>query len=444
MDEHIDDPATNRTRRLLVRLAATFWLRPALAIIAGVALVGLTIAVLSLVGAFDVLPAASAQAISGIVSPLASSALTITTVTFSVLIVLFQLAGSSASPRSLPQLMADPALQNALATFLGVFAFAVTASFVLSLGSVDPSARSVLAALAVIAAVGLVASFVRFVDHICDFMKLGRIIERTHDAAARPLVGLFSDDDDEDDATPPDLDPWTDAGQVVHACEIGYVADIAVDSLADLAGEYDVRIAVSARLGDFVSAIHPLAVVHGLPDGEVRDKIVGQLRDAFEIARDRVPGVEPRLGLQLLGEIGCRALSPGINDPMTAVVCIDHIADLLARPAREAASAWRRPWAAGGAVRLAPIDFADLLGAGLPLIVRSGGLFLVVIERLLDALAHLEQVADPANRAAIRNLAEEVTQHAEQELATENERHTLASLRRRLTKASEPVPARVA
>ena len=433
-----------RLRRLVARLSETFWLRPALAIIGGIALVGLSIGILSLVGAFDVLPAASAQAISGILSPLASSALTITTVTFSVLIVLFQLAGGSASPRSLPQLMADPALQNALATFLGVFAFAVTASFVLSLGSVDPSVRSVLAAIAVVAALALVAAFVRFVDHICDFMKLGRMIERTHDAATRPLAELFRDTDDEDDATPPDLDPWPDAGEVVHACEIGYVADIDVESLADLAGEYEVRMAVNARLGDFVSAIHPLVVLHGLPEGEVRDTIVEGVRDAFEIARDRVPGREPRLGLQLLGEIGCRALSPGINDPMTAVVCIDHIADLLARPAREAASAWRRPWAAGGAVRLTPIDFADLLDAGLPLIARSGGLFLVVIDRLLDALAHLEQIADPANRAAIRALADEVVGHAEQELATDNERHVLASIRRRLTKKSEPIPARVA
>ena len=433
-----------RTRRLLVRLAATFWLRPALAIVAGVALVGVTVLILHLTGAFGILPAASSEAISGIVSPLASSALTITTVTFSVLIVLFQLAGGSASPRSLPQLMADPALQNALATFLGVFAYAVTASFVLSLGSIDASARSVLAAMAVIAAVGLVGSFVRFVDHICDFMKLGRIIERTHDAAARPIADLLSGEDDEEGATPPDLGPWPEAGEIVHPSKIGYIADIDLERLADITGEHEVKITVSTRLGDFVSAVHPLVVVHGMPEGEMRDTIIDQIESAFEIARDRIAGREPRLGLQILGEIGCRALSPGINDPMTAVVCIDHLADLLARPAQAPASAWCKPWAAGGAVRLTPIGFSDLLGAGLPLIVRSGGLFFVVIERLLDALAHLEQIADPANRPAIRALADEVTEHAEQELATESERLALAGLRRKLTTRAEPVPARVA
>lgn len=121
-----------RLHRLAARLEGTFWLSPAVSGVIGAALVPLVVALAASLPTPG-LPAPSTEAVSAILSPLATSALTIATVAFSVIMVMLNLTAGGASPRALPELLEDPTLQAALAVFVGVLAFAISAQFVIGL-----------------------------------------------------------------------------------------------------------------------------------------------------------------------------------------------------------------------------------------------------------------------------------------------------------------------
>ena len=67
---------------------------------------------------------------------------------------------------------------------------------------------------------------------------------------------------------------------------------------------------------------------------ELDENQVQRLRGAFSLGVRRTPTQDVRYGARQLTEIAARALSPGINDPFTAMGCTDWLADALAEMAR--------------------------------------------------------------------------------------------------------------
>lgn len=411
-----------KLRRLAAHLEATFWLRPTLAVLAGAAVVAILL-LADPTGRLDWLPAPPAAAVAAILSPLAASALTITTVAFSVVMVVFTLAAGNASPRALRELMADREMQNGLATFLGVLAFAIAGQVAVGTDAAGSAALAALAVLAMAASLVLIGAFIALMHHVSELMKLGRVIDRLHRAAGEAISGMLAGADETAPCPSWPAPPLVPLG----AKEPGYVVDIDVAMLAELAAEHDLRLEITVRVGDFASAIVPLLRLSSAPrDPEALDA----LRGAFDIAAERDTDSDPRQGLELLGEIGCRALSPAVNDPITATVCLDHLGDLLAGPAGLVPGRWPQGGHPDGRISRPVIGFAQLLDTGMPLIARSGCGFLVVVARVLEVLARLDEIADPAHRPAIRGLAEETSERARRQLSSEPEQRLLQSLRR--------------
>lgn len=415
-----------RLQRLAARLEGTFWLSPAVAGGLGAVLVPLVIAL-------DVglptasLPSPSNEAVSAVLSPLAASALTIATVAFSVIMVMLNLAAAGASPRALPELLEDPTVQSALAVFVGVLAFAIGAQFAVGLAMAGPGARLVLTLMAAAAAFLLLATFVAIMQHVSDLMKVGRVIERLHDTTTRALAVLLEDVEDRPAGPPQDDAAWPHMPEApLYPTEPGYVLVIDLEALAAIAEAHGLRLAITARRGDFASAVRPLLRM----DPSVADgKLHSALREAFDLGPDRDADTDPRHGLELLGEIGCRALSPAVNDPITAIVCLDRLGDLLAGPAALAPGGWPSGQHGDGRVRMLALGFTDLLATGLPLIARSGGGFLPVVGKVVEILTALADLADAAYRPALRALADETVARAQEQLLTEAERAQLDRLR---------------
>jgi uncharacterized membrane protein len=117
-------------------------------------------------------------------------------------------------------------------------------------------------------------------------------------------------------------------GEPVTADEIGYIEIIEFGELDGIARECGVTIALKARTGDFVHPHRPLAEVAG---AELTEPLRKRIRACFSLGASRTPEQDLEFLIDELVEIGLRALSPGINDPFTAVTSIHWLGAAMAK-----------------------------------------------------------------------------------------------------------------
>jgi len=189
---------------------------------------------------------------------------------------------------------------------------------------------------------------------------------------------------------------------------IGYVSHLDTGALNDLARAKDCDIRLRALPGTFVAPDTPLADL-SIPDCEEA------VRKAFAIEDARSFDQDPRFGLIVLAEIATRALSPGINDPGTAIDVIGRSLRLLC--------GWERPEPDQGGDKgegrlfVPALDPADLLEDAYATIARDGAGMVEVQLRLQKALTTLAGADDAALADAARALSARALAHAREGLS---------------------------
>ena len=112
----------------------------------------------------------------------------------------------------------------------------------------------------------------------------------------------------------------------------GYLQLIDADTLMDLAREEDLVMRLERRPGHYL--VKGRAMVTVWPGERVTDELVEQVNAAFVFGNQRTAAQDIEFSFQQLVEIAVRALSPGINDPFTAIACVDRLGSGLCRLAR--------------------------------------------------------------------------------------------------------------
>ncbi|MFD2174877.1 DUF2254 domain-containing protein [Rhodobacter lacus] len=340
-----------------------------------------------------------AESVGTLLQILASSMLTVTTFSLSIMLSAFASAAGSATPRAIKLMQEDDVSRSVLATFMGVFIFALAGLIGLQSGIYDASGRLVLfvVTLAVVAAV--VVQLVRWIGHLADFGRLGDTLTRLEAAADTALADRL--------ATPflggQRLTP-TEArhpGQVIRAPTTGYLQTIdmkGIEGAAKLAGT---RIAITVLPGHFLHQAAPLA--HCLSDISLDENTTKFIASRFIVAEARTYEQDPRFGVLALTEVASRALSPAVNDPGTAI-------DILGRQVR-VLSRWRvrpEPVVLYPSLSVAELSLADMMTDAFAAIARDGaGLIEVQIrlQKMLIALADLEPALFGAEARALSDRA---------------------------------------
>ncbi|MDX1579527.1 MAG: DUF2254 family protein, partial [Gemmatimonadota bacterium] len=188
--------------------------------------------------------------------------------------------------------------------------------------------------------------------------------------------------------------------------------------LVKAAREHGVLLDVAVRPGDFVirgeplgrfEVIQPSPGAHGDREDD-REALVRSVRRAFILGKRRTEDQDPRFVLSQLVEIAVRALSPGINDPITACNCIHRLGAALAEVARRPVpAAAHRDEEGNLRLRIAPITFPDLLADAYDPIREHAGGDTMVETTLLDTLRTIGRLAErEADREALERQAEKV------------------------------------
>jgi len=345
-----------------------------------------------------------------LLSTVASSILTFTALVFSITIVALQLASSQFSPRVLNTFLEDRQTKAAMALFVGTFVFALAVLQEVrgtnGGGGFVPGISVYVAFVLVLASVGV---FIHFIHHMAHSVRAVSIVKRVGDATRASIDRMYPEGLLEGAGAPPLAPAGPPAALVRHQGRCGVLASVDEAELMKRAEQLGGVIALVPRPGEFVPNGAPLFRVWSAQ----ADVDAAGLRDAALIQHERTVHQDPAAGFRQLVDVAERALSPGVNDPSTAVLVLDELHDLLRSLARRHLPSPQR-LDSRGALRLvlpAP-GWEDYVHLALDEIRRYGGGSLQVARRLRALLDDVASVAGPSRLAALdeqRRLLDEAT-----------------------------------
>lgn len=367
------------------------WFRPsAYCLLAALAAALLaTLANLLPLGSLDWLPEVEVSTVQDLLKLLASGMLTVTAVTLSVLMLVLSLAAGQASPRAVPEVMADPVTQNALGTFVATFVYALAALLLFGFDAVSTPGVTLVFFGALALVLNAVRYLLQWIHHVAEVLKVNHIIHRIHRQGQAVLESYLESETAErcDEAR-----AGKGQAHVVQPDRAGYIQLIDVARLHELACDADLVIRLRAQEGDFVHSHNCLMEVYG---GDPETELLTKLKTAVVIGFDRSHEGDPRFGFELLAEVACRALSPGINDPQTALVCVRYLGSLLAIAGRRAAADYPADRSRDGRVQFLQPDFGAMLERAFRPVMRDGAGKAEVLFAIMGALKELAATARP-------------------------------------------------
>ncbi len=409
----------SRIQFWLKRLATQLWIRPTLMSLAAVAWV--------CVAWFgdDLSPVEwpvkiSKDTLIHLFGILASTMLTVATFSVSAVASAFAAVATSASPRATRIVMRDGGVQGMLASFLATFIYAVVSITALSALDFGDAGRFFLF-LAFCVMVGWVLiSFLRWVDRVTRLGRLGDTVERIMDMAretfssAEILRGFGGVETRE---TPPD------SGMEIRAMKCGYLMHVEMEDLQALAEEVEGEIWLRFRPGTLVTPEQALATVTF--DGKWPTNGDDRLRAAMTLGNERSAETDPRFCFILLAEIAGRALSPGINDPGSAIGVLASQIELFHKWGETLSETDEDESVKFGAVKVPAILPAELVEDAFTSIARDGAGTIEVAVRLQKTLGSLRQFGGDELSEAAEKFSAVAADLAEQALVSEHHRERL-------------------
>ena len=384
---------------LWLRISRNLWFLPGVMTIAAIALSVVTIIVddwLIATGrarqmwfVFGV----GAEGVRGVLSSIAGSIITVTGVVFSITVVALQLASTQFTPRVLRTFIDDRSNQLVLGVFIGTFTYSLLIlRFVRSesdgVGAFVPSVSVTVAMALALLSVGCL---IYFIDHIAHSISASAVIDRlTREAVATAKhafpreIGRPASGEAPAAQWIPDSEPM-----LVRTDDKGYLQIVQEDALLALSPSGSLVVRMEGRIGEFFNSGDVLASVwvHGaaVPEGLAR-----RIRGAFVLGIEPTGPQDVVLGVTRLVDVAVKALSPGINDPTTAAMCLDGLSEVLI--------------VLGG--RAAPDPVREANGGRVRLIAQRPS-YDEVVDLAFSQITHYG-AADPAIRQTLRKTIERV------------------------------------
>ncbi len=355
-----------------------------------------------------------AEGARGVLSAIAGTMITVTGVVFSITIVALQLASAQFTPRVLRTFTGDRGNQVVLGAFIGTFTYALLVLRSVRSASQDgaifvPAASVTLAIVLVLVSIGLL---IYYIHHAASSIRASVIINR----AARDTLGLIDElfPADVGRPAPPSPPLPLNPPGLVHASASGYLQRIDQDALFSLAEERAIVVRLEPLVGEFILPGAALASVW--PAGQVDEGLTQSIHGTVVLGPERTLQADVELGIRQLADIAIKSLSPGINDPTTATICIDRLSEALVRLAHKGKPEEVRTGKDGTArVVLHGPPFARLVDVAFAQVRHYGAGDAAVAAHLLTTLGRMNALVPRERREPLAQQARLVLQAAREE-----------------------------
>jgi uncharacterized membrane protein len=374
-----------------------------------------------------------AESARTVLNAITSGLITVTGVLFSVTIVAVQLASSQYTPRVLRNFTSDRGNQLVLGVFIGTFTYALLV--LRTVRGEQAEGGEFVPRLAVTVAVALllvcVASLIYFINHVANEIRITSILERVTKETLRNVHQLFPEHlGRADEAPPPDPREPEHPSVLVRARGAGYVQLVDEDTLFEIGAQRRLVIGMEPKIGDYVLPGRPLASVW--MEGELDDALADEIRRAFILGPDRAPEQDVEFGMIQISDVAIKALSPSVNDPTTAIRCIDRLSEILAELGTRNPPEARRT--RDGRVRFvaAYTSFDEAVAISYDDIRHFGASIPLIAQQLLHAMADLLSLVPEPRREPLIEQSRAILNAARREIETPRDRDAVERTAERL------------
>jgi uncharacterized membrane protein len=379
-------------------------------------------------------------------STLAGSMITVMGITFSMTLLALVLASGQYTSRILRNFMRNSVTQATLGVFASIFAYClIVLRTIRGGGGVDEFVPSLAMFFALVMSLCGVGILIYFIHHIALSIQASSIIasvaKETNAAIDRLLPIKPNQELDEDEDRHQILDSLDErTWYPVPAARSGYVLSVNNNTLMYLAKDNRTIVRMEHGIGAFVvqdTALVSLALTYP-PD----QKMINALNAAYTIGRHRTVDQDPAFGIRQIVDMAMKALSPGVNDTSTAVMCVDYLTSIMARLAsRQFPPLYRYEEEALRVATIAP-SFERLLSVSFDQIRSSAEKNVAILMRMLGALETIGSMTiRPSHLRAIDKQLQCIAELTDRCIESSHDR---ARLKRRLSKVNKTLEAQFA
>jgi uncharacterized membrane protein len=334
-----------------------------------------------------------------ILSNIATSTMTVVSIVFAILLMSLTLASMQFSPRIIVSFSRDKVTQWTLGIFLGTFSYCIAAL---------PAARQtpypfapVLSVFgAMLLALACVVGLLFFIHHISRAISVNFIVDRIA-SETEQVIDEFMPAPVEQKLWPVGA-AWTQTDHidtpVAHHLS-GYICFIDTARLVAVAKRYQLKVVVQRRVGQFVPA--GVALLMASREERLTPEVREALLSTFDLSAARTLQQDAEFGVLQIVDIALKAISPAVNDPSTAITCIDQLSRILSRFATRQTPSIHF-YDPPGIIRVSIpwIGFAALLESALDQIRAYARSDVAVSLRIMRALHDIAEIAEnpPARR----------------------------------------------
>jgi uncharacterized membrane protein len=278
---------------------------------------------------------AGADGARGMLSSIAGSMITVAGLIFSLTLSTLAQVSSQYTSRLLRNFMRDRSNQVVMGFFVSIFVYCLVVLRTIRGGDERVFVPSLAVAFGLLLALVSIGMLIFFIHHIASSIQAANVIggaahetEKTFDKLFPKELGEAATPAEEADLTAGPALRWVP----IAARESGYIQGIDEEALLAFAQEANGVVRMEYAIGSYVTKGSALVSAAGyevgntLPDKDVAKR----LNDCYSIGNQRTLDQDAGFGIRQLVDIALKALSPGINDTSTAVLCIDRLGSLLA------------------------------------------------------------------------------------------------------------------
>lgn len=374
-------------------LRSSFWFIPSLIVLGSIILAVVLIEVGSIennkwLAGWPRLFGAGPEGARQMLSTLAGSMMSVMGITFSITLIALALAANQYTSRSLRNFMSSRVTQITLGIFAGIFAYCLIVLRVIRSGEME-FVPNLAVFFGFVMALGAIGVLIFFIHHIASSIQASSIISSIAQETIEFINCFFpeklkNESDENENQKQFTQSLHKENWHLILAEKNGYVQSVQNDMLLRVAREKDSIVKMERGIGEFIVQNTVLASIYlkKPPDHE----LIESLHKAYCIGRYRTVDQDPVFGIRQIVDIALKALSPGVNDAATAVICVDYLTVILSQFAtREFPLSYLYDGDKLRVIRIVP-TFEGILATAFNQIRNSAAGNVAIMIRILSAL----------------------------------------------------------